>query len=225
MATTQRIEAPWLPRESAGAFSGTEMARSLWRKTLALTCYRRLHLFSDDLLSEVRAPKPCLGIEVRAIEETDVEEYLQRSGSGSRAHIVWKLRSGHDCFAAFEDGRMVGHVWSAPKYAKVRYVDLAVYLERDVAYSYDLQVMPEHRGRGVAGELLRARRPLLRAMGYRRTVSAIVPWNVGAMRVAEAGGREFLGLMDVRFLGRWRRGRIRFAPGKSALAPIRLRDS
>lgn len=219
----QGVETRWADADIGSPGRFRDRLSSWKRQVLAATCYRRLNLYVDDLTREDSSYLGTgSGLAVRRLTEADAGPLAEcRPGSSPRAALR-SLRSGDDCVGIFEGGRLLGYVWSTTRRTRVSYVDLRVYLERDTAYSYELYVRPDERGKGVAGRLLAERRALLREMGFQRVVSAVMPWNEPSAKLQRSGGGRFLGVIDVRFFLGWRRGRIRYAPGASVLAPLRL---
>lgn len=218
----QRADTTWPEGRLADPSHLLDAVSAVKTRLLAKLCYRRLNLYVDDLAEPERLAPSGVDLVVRRLTEDDAEAYHECRPQTSRRAALRRLRSGDDCFGIFNGDRLLGFVWSTHRRARVSYVNLPVYLERDAVYSYDLYVRPDARGGGVAGRLLSGRRPLLREMGWGRVVSAVMPGNEPALRLQQRSGRGFLGVIDVRFFWRWSRGRIRYASGRSFAAPVRL---
>src|SRR5574339_459745 len=96
------------------------------------------------------------------------------------------------CFGALDNGRVAGYVWLA--YAAARYTD-QVWVRTDASsrYTYKVFVHPEHRGRGLAGELYRRADTAALARGRTRAVMVVQADNPASLRAARRDGFAIVG--------------------------------
>jgi GNAT superfamily N-acetyltransferase len=92
---------------------------------------------------------------VREASPEDVRAFLQIERNAERAERLERYATlGYRCFAAFLDGHPIGQYWwvdatSRPSHPDVKRLGIRLH-ERDV-YGIYIYVLPERRGRGVAG--------------------------------------------------------------------------
>ena len=112
-----------------------------------------------------------------------------------RLRATWvrgALARGDICFGALDNGRVAGYVWLA--YAAARYTD-QVWVRTDASsrYTYKVFVHPEHRGRGLAGELYRRADTAALARGRTRAVMVVQADNPASLRAARRDGFAIVG--------------------------------
>ncbi len=192
-----------------------EGIRGLLFAALGKTVYRRLVLIEhplDEPLVEVEARLPVV---ITLLDESEIDEYAAFRPDADPSVIGDRLRSGHRCFVARHEGRIVHAGWAAIGRAYIDYLHREIRLAPDEAYSYESFTEPDFRGHNIAPARLAAMLRHFRDAGYRRTMGGVLPENKPSLRPGEKnGGRPFAVMGYFRF-GRWRWDFCRLK-GKSA---------
>jgi GNAT superfamily N-acetyltransferase len=177
--------------------------RGIWFRAMSRTIYRRLVLV-ERMLDE---PLPPLEADVSLtfclLSPDQAEEYCLLREASPEA-VRERLDSGHQCFAAYSDGRMVAVCWAAVDSARIDYLETELPLAGGEAYLYDSFTLPELRGRNVAGARGMHMIRHFREAGYRRLLAAYLPENKAAIQpILKLGYRPYA--VAVRWkIGPWR---------------------
>lgn len=197
----------WPPRRVAAR--ATEILRqegikSLWFKTLGETVYRRMLLFERPLDEPITAFEARLSVTISLLEPADVEAYVAFQPGADAADVYQRLAAGRWCFVARHDGRMVHACWVATGRVWIAYLGREIELAPDEAYTYESFTVAECRGKDICSERYSRMLRFLRSAGFRRTITAIMPENVLALRPHEKAGCHPLGVMGYVGIGSWR---------------------
>ena len=138
------------------------------------------------------------------LHEDDLAGY-EALRPGSAREAAERLASGHRCFGAWRDGRLVAVRWLATGRPFVEYLDLHLELADGDVYHYDTFTDPAERRRGISLASQARLFDLLRGEGYRRAIRAVLPENGAAVADALRAGFRPRGRVGYVKLGRWRR--------------------
>jgi len=101
----------------------------------------------------------------------------------SRRWIAANLDSGDLAYVAVVDGAIVGFGFAC--------------VCGDHGRLHTLAVHPDHRGKGIAKELHRARLEAMRRMGVTSVLDEIADWNLASIRISSLSGFQPVGRMWV----------------------------
>jgi len=126
------------------------------------------------------------------------------------------LDNGYRAMLAELDGQIVGHVWwFDPRWEGVRVhphlirYDLA--LEPGQVWSFDLYLLPQHRGGGASNDFFALFREHLRSLGYTRVFGHVDATNTPAVWLHKVQGYKPVKTVEARLYGRlllWSGGRL-----------------
>ncbi|HKW80804.1 MAG TPA: GNAT family N-acetyltransferase, partial [Casimicrobiaceae bacterium] len=186
-----------------------EGLRSVWFKLLARCGYRRLLLLERPLDLPVADATPKLAVDIAMLVEAEVDQYRAFRPDTPRREVIERLRSGHLCFVARRDGRIVSGVWVAaqPVWSKFlrRWLDVAP----GEAHVYDKFTDPAYRGRGIANAVRSRHLRHFQRAGFVRETGAVLPENISSLRDDARGGFRCYGVLASVGIGRWRRVFVR----------------
>jgi len=182
---------------------------ALFWKVLGELCYRRIHLFVDDLEAPLDAPGARIPLDYGLLEPSRIDDYLSLAPKAARAEISRRLAAGHECVTATQSGRLVGYCWSGARRAPVDYLGVDIALKPGWFYGYELHVDPSMRRQRVSVGILVARRRILRELGHRFEVTAVMPENKPAYGFQRIMRRKPAGSLGVLWLGSWRHPVVR----------------
>ena len=189
-----------------------EGLRGVWFKLLARCGYRRLLLLERPLDLPIPEHTPTLAVDIATLAEAEVDEYGAFRPDTPRHEVIERLRSGHICFVARRDGRIVSAVWVAaqPVWSKFlrRWLDVAP----GEAHVYDKFTDPACRGRGIANAVRSAHLRHFQRAGFRRETGAVLPENISSLRDDARGGFRCHGVLASVGIGRWRVTFVRQPP-------------
>jgi GNAT superfamily N-acetyltransferase len=182
-----------------------EGLRSLWLKTLAQTYCRWEVILEhrlDESLAQLSARVPLVS---GLLQEAEVDEYLRFRPNSDPATVRSRLAAGEWCFVARHEGRLVGAVWwTINERVWIEYLACALSLAPQEAYAYDAFTAPEWRGQDIAPALYSYAMQSIRAAGYRRGLSLVLPYNKQGWRADEKVRSLPVGVMGYVKLGPWR---------------------
>ena len=180
--------------------------RRLWFSILdSMGLYRRLVLFEVPLEDPPPSPAPPGPLEVRLLKELDLEDYREFRPDADLEEIRSRLQAGHQCFAAWQQGRLVSAMWAARGCTRIDYLKRDMDLAPDEAYAYDSHTVPELRGMALASVRADMMRRTLRETGVRRLLGTVMPENRSGLRRAEKRQHRRIGTIGYWKLGPWRR--------------------
>jgi len=185
---------------------------ALFWKTLGELCYRRVHLFVDDLQKPLDLPEARVPLEYGLLDKRGMDEYLALSPDASSSEASRRLADGHECVTAHHEGRLAGYCWSGANRAAVGYLGLELQLEPHWIYGYELLVDPALRRQRVSVGILSARRRILAEIGHRYELTAVMPENKPAYGFQTIMRRQPAGLLAVGWIGPWKRPIVRVEP-------------
>jgi GNAT superfamily N-acetyltransferase len=182
-----------------------EGPRSLWLKTLDETCCRW------EVIIEHRLDEPLVQMSARVplvlslLQEAEVDEYLCFRPGSDAATVRSRLAAGEWGFVARHEGRLVSAVWwTANERVWIEYLACALSLAPEEAYAYDAFTAPEWRGQDVAPAMSSYAMQSIRAAGYRRGLSLVLPYNKQGWRADEKVHSLPVGVIGYFKLGPWR---------------------
>jgi hypothetical protein len=183
---------------------------SLGFKVLGESIYRRLVILEHGLPPEFQKMKLPRHVEMRLLEPGDIPAYLDARPEAIEEDIRGRLGEGQRCFAAWQEGRIVGAVWGATGRAYIEYVDCEIELEPDQVYVYNAFTRSDCRGQHIARERGLFVAQYLQKAGYQRLFGAVMPENKGALRAPNDVGARHVGWLRRYQLGPWRRFSLDF---------------
>jgi SAM-dependent methyltransferase/ribosomal protein S18 acetylase RimI-like enzyme len=179
-----------------------EGVRSFWFKALGQTIYRRVVVMECPFADAIRSVSAHVSVVVGLSE--DVGEYVTFRPRTDPADFHRRLRSGHRCFVARHEGRIVHACWAATGRIWIEYLGRHLVLPPDSVYHYDSFTIPEFRGLNISAFRVTEAARYFRAAGYRRLVAVVAPENLAAFRPLEKAGYRRVGRMGYVRIGPWR---------------------
>jgi hypothetical protein len=176
--------------------------RSLFWRSLALAGVRRLHFYDR---TDLDAPAASIGgVNVRNLAAADLDAYraLQPDPQISDEEFLRRLRSGDICLGAWQDDRLVATRWMATKEARIPYLGVSFLLSPGAVYGYESYAAPAVRRRGIHRLITSEMAMLMRSMGRRSCLSAVLPENLGGVAISSPHAR-LLGTISTIRIGPW----------------------
>ncbi len=178
--------------------------KSLWFKLLGETVYRRVVLLERILDEPIHPITSRIPVTIKLMERSDVDEYCAFHLDADRSDIQQRLDSGHWCFTARHQGRIVHACWAASQVLWFDYLSREMLLASDEAFVYDSYTDPSYRGLNIAGVRRLEMICFFHGAGFRRLLGAVIPENQPAVRTIQKSEYRPIGT-----LGFFRIGPIR----------------
>jgi GNAT superfamily N-acetyltransferase len=191
--------------ERAFAALRDEGLKSFWFKLLSEFGYRRLLLLERMLAQPVPELAPGLPVRIEVLKECELDEYLAFRPETVRARVIDRLASGHLCFVARHEGRVVSACWTATQRAWTEFLGCEIELAADEVYLFDSFTLPAYRGQGIAPALCLHELRHFQQAGYRRVIRATTPENKPALRAHAKTGFRPGGMIARVKIGPWQR--------------------
>jgi SAM-dependent methyltransferase/ribosomal protein S18 acetylase RimI-like enzyme len=182
-----------------------EGLKSFWFKLLSQCGYRRLLLLERALDQPVADFAPGLPVDVAMLAQDELDDYLVFRPGTTRREIAGRLRSGHLCFVARHEGRIVAAAWIAMQPVWVPFLGCRIDVTPDEAHIYDKFTLPAYRGHGISNAVRAHHLKHLQRAGLRRATGAVLPENVSSLRDDTKGGFRVYGVLGRIKLGPWQR--------------------
>ena len=182
-----------------------EGLRRFWVKVLGDVGYRRLLLQERPLSRPVVDVTPDVPVQIDVLGEGSVDEYFAFRPDSTRSLVAERLTSGHLCFVARHEGRVVSACWTATRRAWTDFLRAEIELAVGDAYLFDAFTLPAYRGKGVAPALYAHQLRELQQLGYRRAIRATVPENEPALRANLKRGFRPVRVIGRLKIGPWQR--------------------
>lgn len=191
-----------------------EGLRSLWFKILGDTVYRRLLLLERPLQDPIPAVTARVPVEISLLKKSEIAEYMGFRAEANESEVQSQLDTGHWCFVARHQGRIVSARWATAGRVWSDYLSRELQLAPGEVYFYDGFTRPDFRGQAVSPVTLAEMLRYFRAAGYQRMVAAILPENHPSLRAVAKTGYHPYGLIGYIKIGPWKRHfhRVRNAP-------------
>jgi GNAT superfamily N-acetyltransferase len=188
--------------------------RGLWFTVLARFFYRRYYLYEvrlDPVSATLSASVPVAFEEVKADRSGEFRQFWPEVGPAFLEHC---FEAGYRCFVARSADRPIAMSWAADDRIWSDFLECQMPLAEDEVYGFATYVLPEARGKGVAGALLSYRARSLTESGYRRLFHLVEPERI----------TRLVGKLDDRLvavIGHYRFGRRRwlFCRSRAGFAP------
>ncbi|MBC7790287.1 MAG: GNAT family N-acetyltransferase [Anaerolineae bacterium] len=142
---------------------------------------------------------------IRLLGADEKENYLAFRPETPASLVTDRLGSGHLCFAARYQGRIIGATWATTKRAWIDYLDYDLPLRAGEVYTYDGFTLPEYRGHGVAPAISVHMLRYFAEAGYQRATRTILPENSASLRARKKAGYTPVGVMGYMRIGPWTR--------------------
>lgn len=181
--------------------------KALFWKALGEICYRRLHLFVDDFQTPLDPPPARIPLTYRLIDSNDFADYFSITPDADRSEFERRLSAGHECVSGWHEGQLVGYCWSGATRAPINYLGHDLLLEPGWVYGYEMLVAPAVRRQRVSIGVLGARRRILKELGHRYELTAVMPENTPAYGFQRIMGRKRAGTIRTFWAGPWKRTR------------------
>jgi len=202
------------------------MIERLWFGALARArIYRRLILRERPLSQPFPDLSVHTPVSVSLLAAGEIDAYMTFRPDQSIDEVRSRLDEGQQCFAVWQDRRIVHAAWAVTGRARIEYLSTEITPAPDEAYWHDVFTAPAFRGRGVAGVRMVEMMRCFRDRGYRRMLGAILPENRSSLRLDDkAGWARPIGLIGYVGLGPWRHVFCRIErgaspPGRAGLEP------
>lgn len=205
--TRKQVRSGWTLRQvlrRATTILREEGLKSLWFKILGETVYRRAVLLERPLDEPLTEGTPGVPLRVGLLAENQVDEYLRFRSEANPSDIHRRLAEGQRCFVVRCNDDLVHASWTTTKRAQIDYLARKISLAPDEIYVYETYTAPAFRGRNIALSRVVWEGQYLRAAGYRRMVSVVMPENTSGMRQTIKAGYHPIGVMGYVKLGPWR---------------------
>jgi GNAT superfamily N-acetyltransferase len=138
-----------------------------------------------------------LPIDIALLKSDEVGElaaFCDRNYPALRlAEIRNRLDSGHLCFVARYNRRIVHASWAVFQIYHMRFLRLRYRLQPDEAWLYDMHTDPEFRNQHVARARVAWTFTYLRDVGYKRVISEVLVENKASQASTEPLGFRLLG--------------------------------
>lgn len=182
-----------------------EGPKSFWFKLLSECGYRRLLLLERALDQPVADFTPGLPVDVAMLARDELDDYLVFRPGTPRRELADRLRSGHLCFVARHEGRIVAAAWVAMQPVWVPFLACRIDVTPDEGHIYDKFTLPAYRGHGISNAVRTHHLKHLQRAGLRRATGAVLPENVSSLRDDTKGGFRVYGVLGRIKLGPWQR--------------------
>lgn len=169
------------------------------------TFYRRMVLLDRDLSDPLPEVEPRPPMELRQATSADLPAYRAFHPDQPEAVAEARFARGDECFAVWDEGRIVHAAWAATERAYVGYLRRDLVLQPDEMYAYDAFTRPSHRGMGLCS--LRGIHMLqhYRERGYAHSFGLAAVENQAGFAQVRAVGYVPTGLYTCVRLGPWQR--------------------
>lgn len=185
----------------AAAVLREEGLKSLWFKLLGETVYRRVVLVERILDEPMHPMASKIPVTIKLMERSDVGEYCKFRPDADEPDVQQRLDSGHWCFIARHQGRIVHTCWAASQVFWFNYLSYEIQLASDEALIYDSYTDPSYRGLNIAGaRSLKVMRFFHRA-GFRRLLGVVIPENQPSVRIVQKSGYRPIGTLGFLKIG------------------------
>jgi ribosomal protein S18 acetylase RimI-like enzyme len=183
-----------------------EGVRVFWIRLMAgLGVYRRIVLLERALDAPLPEPAPALPLEIRLLDESEVNDYLELRPDVDRSAVVTRLRAGQMCFVARHQGRVVSACWATSRSARTEFLACDLHFGEGEAYLFDAYTEARHRGQGLAPALCLHQLLYLQQAGFRRALRGTFDANTAALRAHAKSGFRPVGTLCRVKLGPWQR--------------------
>ncbi len=208
----------WTPRQivqRAWQVVHTEGLVSLWFKILGECGYRRVVLFVRQFEGQPAHVDTRLPVQLGRLQPDELDTYFALRPEADPDDIRHRLATGHICYTARAEGRLIHVCWITTGHAWIAYLAREIDLAPDDVYSYESFTAPEFRGSNIAAARSMYMQETLHAVGYRRAVAVVMPENRSAYRAVEKAGYRRIGMLRTIWIGKWRRHFGRVAASRS----------
>lgn len=178
---------------------------AFWFKLLSAGGCRRLLVLARALDEETAQPPAQLPLEIGLLDESELDEYLALRPDAIGVDILKRLQSGHMCFVARHEGRIVSVCWSATQLAWSDFLGCEIDLMPGDVYLFDAFTQPAYRGRDIAPALCGHQLRYFGNAHFRRAIRCTSPENEPALRAHRKSGFRPVGMLRTITLGPWRR--------------------
>ena len=178
----------WTPRQivqRAWQVVHTEGLVSLWFKILGECGYRRVVLFVRQFEGQPAHVDTRLPVQLGRLQPDELDAYFALRPEADPDDIRHRLATGHICYTARSEGRLIHVCWITTGHAWIAYLDREIDLAPDDVYSYESFTAPEFRGSNIAAARSMYMQETLHAVGYRRAVAVVMPENRSAYGAVE----------------------------------------
>jgi RimJ/RimL family protein N-acetyltransferase len=159
-------------------------------------------------------------VEIRLLQSSDVPK-LDKFEKFRGGKAEERLKAGHLCFIAEENGDIVNYTWVSFNEAFVDELELKMRLSPSSAYQYDEYTVPKYRGKGILPAVLTFAGDYLFQNGIREIYELVASNNYSSLRAhKKIGSRKMGEVTFIRFLNS-RRYRCK---GETAKDYARLRE-
>ena len=193
----------------AAAVLREEGLKSLWFKLLGETVYRRAVLVERILDKPIHPMTSRVPVTIKLMGSPDIDEYCKFRPDADGPDVQQRLDSGHWCFIARHQGRIVHTCWAATQVFWFNYLSYEIQLASDEAFIYDSYTDPSCRGLNIAATRSVEMMRFFHGAGFRRLLAVVAPEDQSAVRIPQKSGYHSIGT-----LGFFRIGPIRQDFGK-----------
>ena len=189
------------------------------------TFYRRVVLMARPLDGTIPDAGPAESLDIRMLSEIDAFAYRRFRPDQDPDVVPLRLRQGHQCFAVWQDARIVHAAWAAINRVYIPYLRRHIILAPGIdVFVYDSFTLLSHRHHGLAHA--RAFRILqhYRQAGYRRAMALIAVENKAALGPSLGSGYRPQGMYRCLRFGPWQCTWSRSDSGEPLPALIRAPD-
>ncbi len=171
-------------------------------RVLARSPYRQVALFESSLDREPPGVADDPSVEVRRVEAAELDLWADFRGL-PEAEARRRMTIGHECYAAWRDGRIVSSAWIVRDRAWLDELDAFLALGQDEVYWYDSYTAPALRREHLATIRTAGTDDLVRRQGCRRLLATARPENPPGRRALLSAGYRQVGTLARIRLGRW----------------------
>ena len=170
--------------------------------------YRHLRflIMARSLSEPLPLLRPKIAIEIRPLEQTDVELVQQIDRPSEARASALRLALGHQGLIALCHSQPVGYAWGCAK-VEPNLERVHLELEPGDALFVDAYTVPAFRGKGIQTALKLARFRLFHELGFQRVIAYIEENNAPSLASWRKVGAQVVQRIDFKRIGPWRRTR------------------
>ena len=176
----------------------------VWKAVATRSLHRvfragRLIVFAHSLDREVDRSLPP-GIRITRATDEELKLLVPVAGDRDVGRFRTLLSSGRHCIIAWRGDQPLGYTWVGVVGPDVMLWPMPLEFPPDVAYMWNLYVLPSERSSGIGTALARARLQLAQELGFREGWRMVAPSNLPSLRTVEKTGPGTRILGEIEFV-------------------------
>ncbi len=172
----------------------------VWLKVVT-TFYRRMVVVTKDAGAKAARVVPAIDVEIRTITPADLVAYQAFKPFQPLSEVETRMATGHLCFAAFVESRIIHAGWAVEKRAHIPYIHSDIVLPPRAFYIYDSYTDPAFRRSGLVMARSAEMHAHFGARGFEKSYGVIAFMNRAGNAVVEPSGYRRIGMYGCVRLG------------------------